>query len=444
MSHKESKLYHTTSDKCQAHHVINSQRIINSNKIPIISYPNHQICWEATDWIIDLWRGGKKPSSLETYSSRISMFVRYIYHLNLPFEATDDFLLNSFSKKLQEEDKIRGPNHVGEIIRRTIDALIWMQHNNYFTRNVIGIDDSNAQVKCTIKSSQHKNKSGRVYKNTYLHHESIPRENITEERRAIPNHVIDKLWEAIPQFKTLFRQQRAKTILFILENTGGRRIESSQITIDDIYSARKSGFLRLHTAKQPRIDSWRDIPIEPNELDTVLNYIEHYRNPLIKKKLASGAIDSDSGFLFISNWGRPLSPKTISDEIATLRRLAGISDPAHPHLFRHRYTTVLLDRIHQTMNDLGLGAISNSATQKLMSLMGWKSEDMVNTYNDQYLSESDGWKQIEKAFLSRLSDENSQRKLSLFIKRLNSGKQIELEEQEELLLFLANLMRKIS
>lgn len=438
---KNKQLVLSTSSECKARIVWRNPRIIDAKNIPLIHYPNFTICWEATDWLLHLWRKGSKPSTLETYAYKISPFIRHLFKHRQPFNSVDDNFLVDFSIYLIVEENI-SPNEVGNIIRRVLDLFEWLQNNRRFTNKVFGIDDPDAQIRCQVEKSSNKSARGKRGTRNGLYHESIPARVITQEKCAIVGNAIDAIWDTTDTFKTAFRRERDRTIITLLENTGGRRVELHRITVGDIYHAKETGFLTLKTAKKKIEGAVREIPIDITAIDRVLDFIEHERAQIIKKKIKSGCIKGDSGIVLINAHGSPMSEQTISDEISMLRRISGISDSAHPHLFRHRYTTLLLDHAHQEFNDLGLGNIGDSVVQKIMSMMGWSSNEMVSHYHDIYVGESEGWKNIEKLFLMRLKDENLQRELTLLIRRLETGNELDIDEQEDILLFLLNLVKR--
>lgn len=438
---KQRKLVLTTSEECKANLIWSNPRIFNSKLLPLIHYPNYAICWEATDWLLYQWKRGTAKRSLNTYAYKISPFVRYLFNQRRSFDSVDDRLLVDFSIHLLTHQK-KSPNNTGDIIRRVLDLLRWLQVTYRFSNKVIAVDDPEAQIRCQMKTAAYRSKNGKKGSINYLHHESIPNREVTQEKRAISNNVIDALWEAVENMDTAFRRERAKTILTLLENTGGRRIEIHKIKTFDIYEAKKTGFLNINSAKKKYQGANRDIPIDISAIKRVIDFIEHERAIVIKKQINRGQITKDSNEVLISIHGSPIVEQTITDEISKLRRISGIVEPAHPHLFRHRFTTLLIDQAHEDLKDQGLGNIGDSVTQKIMSTMGWSSKEMVNRYHDIYVSESEGWKNIEKKLLARLQDDNLQRELISFIDLLRNKDQIGRDEQEDLLLFLVTLVEK--
>ncbi|MNO86006.1 site-specific tyrosine recombinase XerD [compost metagenome] len=148
---------------------------------------------------------------------------------------------------------------------------------------------------------------------------------------------------------------RRSLLIDLLTDTGARRSEIEQITIDDIKAAKKlekNPTLRLTTLKQHGELSFREVPVLPTLLHLLNNYIERQRNEIIKTKYKEG---KDHRRFFVSErTGRPLTSKTLYNEIKNLKVASGIEAPIFPHMFRHRFITKLfidLIRTHQVTNE---------------------------------------------------------------------------------------------
>lgn len=406
---------------------------------PLLHYPDFRVCWEATDWLIDLWRRGCKPDTISTYAHKISPFIRYLHINQLSFSDSTDRVLNSFSAYLLESEE-KSPNNVRMIIHRTLDLLSWLQNEKRLDDQVFGVDDPTARVRCYTRSLSYRRKNGSLGSRSYIHHESIPARTTQTTRSAIADRTIDQLWEATDTFPTSFRRNRAKSILILLENSGIRRSELINIGISDIDNASESGTLMIRSAKARISNHQRTIPIDNSALDRVRVFIDSDRKAVIEKSISTGAIERDTGFVFISCFGRPLSTQTISDEIATLRRTSGTEEPAHAHLFRHRYVTRLIERIHLVIRDLGVNDLSDSMRHKVMSLMGWSSPDMVQVYNDKFLDEAEGWSLIQSKFQALLEDSNASREIVDLLRDLEGREGVDDHTAPRVL----SLLRKLS
>jgi integrase len=174
-------------------------------------------------------------------------------------------------------------------------------------------------------------------------------------------------------------------MLRLLEITGGRRIEISQIKIEDIKEAAKTGELKLFSAKQPRNDAYRFVPVTQADLKDLESFIKHYRQRVIKKTIS---LSNDHGMLFISNdTGLPLEIDTLGSEFYILRKEAGITDEeACLHAFRHRYiTNIFRDLIkthrYQSESDLRRALLSTETLKlKVMEWTGHTNIDSLDHY----------------------------------------------------------------
>lgn len=230
-------------------------------------------------------------------------------------------------------------------------------------------------------------RSGKTFNRTSWIHESVPRYRKARRRQPISTSAVNRLYEANAKLDaTPFISRRRYIMLRLLEITGGRRIEVSQITVRDIEEASKTGELRVFSAKKSNPNAYRFVPVTQTDLKDLLSFIKHYRQRVIRNTIG---ISKDHGFLFISNdTGRPLKIDTLGTEFYLLRKAAGIEDEeACLHAFRHRYITNIfrdLIKTHQYQNESDLRrALLSTETLKL-KVMEWTGHSSVESL-DHYI-----------------------------------------------------------
>lgn len=98
--------------------------------------------------------------------------------------------------------------------------------------------------------------------------------------------------------------------------------------------------LALMTAKQPGgRELYRLVPIARHDLTFLIEFIEKNRRRIVRNTCG---LENDDGYVLISETtGHKLRPNTITQEIATLAKAAGILERSSPHLFRHAFITKL-------------------------------------------------------------------------------------------------------
>jgi site-specific recombinase XerD len=120
--------------------------------------------------------------------------------------------------------------------------------------------------------------------------------------------------------------------------TGARISEISRIKIENVKKAMRmeNPSLLMFTSKKGG-DDWRYVPVLLNDLNEINTFILTQRTSLIDRNKFK-----DNGFLFISEKnGKPLTERTLTNDILRLRRAAGINSAACAHMFRHRFITKL-------------------------------------------------------------------------------------------------------
>jgi integrase len=282
-------------------------------------------------------------------------------------------------------EPVRSNRTIVTIARRTLDFL---EHvgQQYCILDFIAPDGPhiNAVRREFLVKSKH---GGNIVKR-YWHHDCLPTPSPENRRYMVPEEYVNRLRQAAHTFtKSDFRKRRAQVMLRLFEFTGGRRIEIANLKVADIKAAKEmtEPYLSMLTFKQGGEPETRLVPIRHSELDFILEYVEFYRDPLVEKVFDG----KDHGYLLVSErTGTKLTPNTLTLEIFLLRKAARIKGRAHPHLFRHRYITVSLQRliraykIKNKANFAELLSVLEDFKMVVMELTGHKSMESLERYLD--------------------------------------------------------------
>ncbi|MDC9598285.1 site-specific tyrosine recombinase XerC [Xenorhabdus anantnagensis] len=124
---------------------------------------------------------------------------------------------------------------------------------------------------------------------------------------------------------------RNRVMLEILWSSGIRRMELRQLRWGDIDVERGAVVVNQGKGHKDRV-----VPIGERALSWLTRYLVHVRPQL--------AAQYDSGYLFISQKGRPLSPGHLTHIAGkAIRQQAQLDKPGACHLFRHSMATQMLD-----------------------------------------------------------------------------------------------------
>lgn len=396
---KGIKLYRITNKDFKVFsHVIRDNQIftIPADNIPMIRWPDGRWCLPANIFMLELYRHGlsrkNMGGTLLIYAADISPLIRYCWKNQIDFIDMTDSRFTFFIKTLQGERRSKDPeipvrdaNSVISIGHKCIDFLKCVG-NYYNDDNFIGPKGRIViqQKKMTVKL--------RGYKGTinikYWHHHSFPTPDARRKRLPVSTENIRLLREAVlPASNSIYVRKRRYTTLTLLEITGARRTEVARAKVESVRKAARmeEPVLEMTTVKGPGgKEDTRYIPITRADLHILLEFIDKNRRQIIKKTCGAA---NDDGFILVSeNTGRGLSPNTITQEIDTLRKQAGIISKASPHMFRHRYITklfVALIEQHEIENvdDFRRAMLDNETfKQKVMEWTGHKNVNSLEIY----------------------------------------------------------------
>lgn len=324
--------------------------------MPLPCWPNNRWCFEVAAYAVRSVLGGAslldKGGSVSTYVRQLSHILDYCSNNGISLLQMSDARFVHFIKGLQAEKKVvnailvdaRKLSQVIRIGRVTLDLLSYVGemfgHENFVS--------ADGNIKAYRKTFVPTGKNGENLPKmlTFWYHPCLPTPSPPQPRVPVSDRAVSAIRKSVSTGKEQsFIKKRRLVLLRLLENTGGRRIEIANLTVDSIQAAVekvKAGLppsIQMHNAKQRDGIANRVVQVSRADVAMFSDFIEFYRKPLMRKKFGS----ADHKFLLISaKNGRPLDAKTIWAEVNLMRRAAGIDDKAHPHLFRHRYVMNVL------------------------------------------------------------------------------------------------------
>lgn len=351
----KSKLYQVTATAFEfPSHVDMKHRVITTEagNIPMISWPDGSWCLQANVYMLDLYYRGlsrkNRGGTLLTYAANISHLLRYIFNNKFDLANLTDNQFSFFIKTLQAEKRdhqpsvsVRDSNSVIAIGRNCLDFLATVgrlyQNENFISpRGQIRAE----QKEFSLKQDSGRRSQGKLIRK-YWHHRAFPSPSPKNKRLPISTVNVEKLRQIIQtESKSTFQRKRRYVMLKLLEITGGRRSEVSALTCNSVYQASKTNMLEILTAKRSGgKEEFRFIPIASHDVAFLIEFIEKNRRSIIRSTCGN---KNDDGYLLISQThGLGLRANTITQEIATLSKAAGIKEKSCPHMFRHRFITKL-------------------------------------------------------------------------------------------------------
>lgn len=342
----------------------------DATNIPFMNWPNGSPCIIGNLYMLSLFnrrgrgsrrglsRSGQDGGTMAVYAASLSQLLRRCYHDKIdPIMLTDgDF--TDYITELREERSPVNPSEPKRI-EDTISEIgrVWLDFLGVVGRlhgypNFVAPE---GRIRAIEKTYHFKDKLGQKRTETYLSHHSFGPPSRKKKINPITAEQIALLKDtARKEESSLFVKVRRSLLIDLLTDTGARRSEIEQLTIDDIKAAKKlkNPTLRLTTLKQHGVLSFREVPVLPTLLHHLNNFVEKQRNDIMKKKYKDG---TDHRRFFVSERnGQPLSSKYLYNEIKKLKVASGIETPIFPHMFRHRFITKLfidLIRTHQITNE---------------------------------------------------------------------------------------------
>ncbi|MHA6232992.1 tyrosine-type recombinase/integrase [Pseudomonas fluorescens group sp. PF-69] len=384
-----------------SHYSVGRTSLRDATNIPFLNWPNGSPCIIGNLYMLSLFnrkgrgnrrglsRSGQDGGTMGDYAAKLSQLLRRCYH-----DQIDPIMLSDgdFTDYIDELRKETSPKKPG-VKKRTETSIsnigrVWLDFLS-FVGHLHGYKDFVApegRIRAFEKTYNVIDNFGLKTRRTYLVHHSFGPPSRKKRRDPITAEQIALLKDTARNANSsLFVAARRSLLVDLLNDTGARRSEIEQITIDDIKAAKKletNPTLKLTTLKQGVV-SYRQVPILPTLLHYLDNFIERQRRHVMKKVYKGG---KDHRYFFIAeSTGRPLTSKTLYNEIAKLKVLSGIKTPIFPHMFRHRFITQLfLDLIltHRVTNeDEFRRNILNTETFKI-EVTQWTGHLNANSIND--------------------------------------------------------------
>jgi integrase len=351
----KSKLYQVTDVDFELPVYVDMRRKVNTrdaSNIPMITWPDGSWCLPANVYMLSLFQRGlsrrNRGGTLLTYATNISHLLRFLFDNQIDLVNFTDNQFSFFIKTLQGERRANKPevlardsNSVIAIGRNCLDFLSVME-SFYKIENYLG---PTCQIRATQKEFTLKQRGSKKLQakmiRKFWHHSSFPTPSPKNKRLPISTVNVEKIRQIInTESKSIFQRKRRYVMLKLLEITGGRRSEVAAVSCENIYKATKTNMLQMITVKKGGgIDEIREIPISNHDLAFLIEFIEKNRRSIIR---STCGLENDDDFLLISQTsGRGLRSNTITQEIASLSKAAGIMEKSCPHMFRHRFITKL-------------------------------------------------------------------------------------------------------
>lgn len=384
---KESQLWLESSERFALPGSPNAQSSRwASPKMRALFWPSGQFCWQLNSYLISLRKAGSAVSTVNTYASELTLFLRYIFSISVSIEDVDDDTLIGYSDYLLTGQ--RSGSHVNRLILRVINYLIW--HQRIFPgTNVIGPVGGGSQVTVTVRESG----GARTYGGARVRHISMVPYSSPRIVRPISLSNIKKLVAAIGVSSvSRFKRQRDRCILTLLADSGMRREEVTWLRCQNILDAKQNnGRLRFRTSKR-RGNPEREIPLPLSTLNLLIDYLDIYRTIHIKRLSSKRERFVDLGWAFPTIAGGQIAPVTISQIFIKLKKSANITERASSHMLRHRYITLQVIARLQALrkNKLGLELITSVLSQ-VASLSGHSNIRSMWSYVDWAFEELDSY-----------------------------------------------------
>lgn len=156
----------------------------------------------------------------------------------------------------------------------------------------------------------------------------LPRTEKRLPRDVLTVAEVERVLNTIPLAEPMGLRDRA--MLETLYSTGIRRQELANLTLRDLDHERGVVLIRRGKMKKDRM-----VPIGERALLWITKYLDELR-----PKLAS---EPDDGYLFLANYGEPVTPKRLTQIAHDAITTAAIGKQGSCHLFRHTAATLMLE-----------------------------------------------------------------------------------------------------
>lgn len=382
-------------------HIDRNGRVVNldADSVPMILWPDGRWCVLANAYMLELASRGLARKigggTLATYATNISHILRFCFYNNIALHEISDNTFTFFINTLKAEchdgrlhSRVRKADAVIAIGRATLSFLCFVG-KKYQIVDLVGVEGqivANQKVGRYVIGAQDSANVGVHAK--FWHHRSFPMPDPKVRRLPISSDMVERIRNSIHlTSKTIFLRKRRFVMLKLLEITGGRRAEITALQVRSVYEAQRMAepMLKIPTVKaKGDRETFRLLPISRHDIEYLIEFIEKNRARVIRKTCRT---QFDDGRLLISQTtGLGLMPNTLTQEISTLAKAAGVTGKSCPHMFRHRFITKLFvaliehhkfrnaDSFRQALLDV------ESIKQKVQQWTGHRSISSLNVY----------------------------------------------------------------
>jgi integrase len=413
-------------------------------KVATLCWPDGSPCLLGNAYMLELLNRDLSTrgvgGSVRQYALNISHLLRYCFDNNLRLADLTDSRFTQFINGLRAEldpsrpnEKMRDANTLKTIGRGCLDFLSFSGLALGNTRFVAHDGRIRAiQKKYAVKFSR----SHQSVFRTYWDHKSLKGGDPRTSRSPIASDSIERMYEAIYKVgKSDHLYRRRQMLLRCLETWGCRVGELALLRVDDVLVARESihPMLRIPTLKKRNRDAVRLLPMLQQDLADICRYITVSRSQIIRRTIG---LAKDHGYVFVSEvTGKPLSAKTLTNEVLKIRCAAGITEQACAHMFRHRFITkrvvMLIKRYDFHNPDQFRKALLDIEALKLEVLewTGQSTTAALDDYIDFAFKEISDFEVVKKSIKADQAQAAFERLLSLLVKRLTRG-ELSVDEYE--------------
>lgn len=418
MASEVRQLWKTTDEGCELVLYATSDGVVKRAYpgVRVLFWPNRKPCWAANMYSCALLKRGWAIGTVNDTAASLALLLRFLYEHRRDFQDMDDAALHRLSDELAGEPdlrsaqaKRRGGRQTNKILRRVLAFLEWYQTLFPGERPLVGEHGEGAQITVERRTMHIGTRTV-----SSLWHESMVPDDVPRDVRPMARNILQSLLDACPKLaQSRYVQKRASTLLKMLADTGARRVEINNLTVKDIKAAarRQDGLLEVRTAKR---GDWkiRYVPLPRPTLNTVMDYIDIQRRLHVRRLIQKGVIAHDPGWLLLNDRGGKLHVETITQDIARLRIIAGVSERGTAHMLRHRWITIqVLERLKACLGQkLPLDVATTILTQ-VASMTGHKRIESLWPYIDLAFEEMGVWDTAEAVINMRMNAEAAYREL---------------------------------
>jgi integrase len=416
--------------------------------VRVLYYPDGRPCWPANMYLAcKLTSAPIRIGTLNVYACELSHLIRFVFQHGLRYEDFTNDVVHRFSRALVGQTrphdrsvKRRGGRCVNAILRRTIDFLTWYSAS-FLDRALVGLPEQGCFVTVIPKTFR---RDKRLV--AYLWHSAMVPNDIPKKVKPIARRVYQQLLDACPSLaKSRLVVNRTRLLLKVFADTGARRVEVSNIEVQDIYDALRhpASKLRLMTAKREQ-GAERLVPIPKETLYAAQGYIERVRALHLARLTKLGRLKSNPPWLFLAERGTQLHVNSINCDLSRLRRKAGIAEAAAAHMFRHRWITIqVVERLKDFIGKRLPMDVAVTLLSRVASITGHRSIDSLWIYIDLAFDELGIWNTAKDLVWLRFNLEAAQREVREIFLAHEDGSIPTAEETKRLDRILTDLLQDV-